>query len=130
MCYPKNSRALAALSGRQVPALQPPGEREAGMQRNPVESRDIPLSLSQRRADRSSDAHPGDCANASAIRIPKGSRAAEPRGLEYGGILGRTPLSGRGMNAASAAGTPSPGTIYDSIRDSWDHSFFGLSDKS
>src|SRR5579862_4730116 len=110
MCYQKNSRALAAPGGGRVPAWQLPGEREASMQGNPVESRDIPLSRSQRPADRSSDAHPGDRANASAIRVSEGSGAAEPRGLECGQILGRTPLLGRGINAASAAETPSPGS--------------------
>src|ERR1700722_1117335 len=110
MFYQKNTRALAAPAGGRVPAWQLPGEREASMQCNPVESRDIPLSRSQRPADRSSHAHPGDRANASPIRIPKGPRAAEPRGLECGQIFGRTPLSGRGINAASAAETPSPGS--------------------
>src|ERR1700722_2970355 len=105
MFYQKNTRALAAPAGGRVPAWQLPGEREASMQCNPVESRDIPLSRSQRPADRSSHAHPGDRANASPIRIPKGPRAAEPRGLESGQILGRTPLSGRRTNAASAAET-------------------------
>src|ERR1700692_5065969 len=108
--YQKNSRALAAPAGGPIPAWQLPGEREASLQCNPVESRDIPLSRSQRPADRSSDAHPGDRANASAIRIPEDPGAAEPRGLECGQILGRTPLSGRGINAASAAETPSPGS--------------------
>src|ERR1700722_2009276 len=107
MFYQKNTRALAAPAGGRVPAGQLPGEREASMQCNPVESRNIPLLRSQRSTDRASDAHPGDRANASPIRIPEGPRAAEPRGLECGQILGRTPLSGRGLNAAPAAETPS-----------------------
>ncbi len=76
------------------------------MQGSPVESRDIPISGSQRSTDRSSDAHPGDRADASAIRIPEDPGAAEPRGLESGQIPGRENLSGRGINAAPAAKTP------------------------
>src|SRR5665213_1179861 len=109
MFYQNNSRALAVPSGSRLPAWQLPGERAACMQGSPVESRDIPISRSQRSTDRSSDANPGDRANAGAIRISEDPRAAEPRGLESGQIPGGANLSGRGINAAPAAETPASG---------------------
>ena len=105
MCYQKNSSALAAPAGGRVPARQLPGERAACVQGSPVESRDIPISGSQGSPDRSADAHPRDRPGASAVRIPEDPRAAEPRGLESGQILGGANLSGRGINAAPAAET-------------------------
>src|ERR1700691_3433123 len=105
MCYQKNISALAAPSGGRLPAWQLPGERAACVQGSPVESRDVSISWSQRSADRSSDAYPRDRSNAGAIRVSEDPRAIEPRGLESGQILGRTPLSGRGLNAAPAAKT-------------------------
>jgi hypothetical protein len=83
-------------------------KRVASMHCRPVESRDTPLSRSQRSADRSSDRHQRDRASTSLIRMPEDPRAAEPRGLESRQILGRTPLSGGGIIAAPSAETPSP----------------------
>jgi hypothetical protein len=72
-------------------------KRVASMHCRPVESRDTPLSRSQRSADRSSDAHQRDRASTSLIRMPEDPRAAEPRGLESRQILGTTPLWGEGL---------------------------------
>jgi MmgE/PrpD N-terminal domain len=77
------------------------------MQGSSVESRDISISHSQRSTDRPSDAHPGDRSNKSTIRILEDPRTAEPRGLESGQISGGANLSGRGINAAAEAETPS-----------------------
>src|SRR5215470_653139 len=106
----KNSRALAAPAGGRVPAWQLPGQRAASMRSSSVESRNIPIPESQRSTDRSSDAHPRDRADQSTVRIPEDPRAAAPRGLENKQIPGGENLSGRGINAASAAETPTPGS--------------------
>ncbi len=87
MFYQKNSKALTVSAGGRVPAWQLPGERAACMKSSRVESRDIPISHSQRSTNRSSDAHPRDRSNQSAVRIPKNSRAAEPQGWRVGKYL-------------------------------------------
>src|ERR1700689_1260924 len=103
MFYQKNSSALATPAGSRLPAWQLPGERAACLQSSPVESGDIPISRSPRSTDRASNAHPGDRASTSTIRISKDPRAVEPRGLESGQIPGGTNLSGRGVNDEPAA---------------------------
>src|SRR5215470_512233 len=110
MCCEKNSRALAALAGGGVPVWQLPGQRAACLQGGAVKSRDLPISQSQRFSDRASYAHPRDRADQSTVRIPEDPRAAEPRGLESRHISGSTNLSGRGIDAAAAAETASPGS--------------------